>query len=260
VPWTNSLFENAPADALGIRLRWDQEGHTKRRLWVIGGDGAMYDIGFQSLSRMLMSGMDIKVLVLDTQVYSNTGGQTSTSTFTGQDAKMAAFGKAHSGKSERRKDLAQILMMHPGVFVAQTTAAHANHFYKAVLAANEFPGPAVVICYTTCQPEHGVADDASLTQSKLAVESRTFPISIFDPRKGERMSERLSLQGNPAVKEDWYMDPKSGQPVDFVTFARTEGRFARHFDAQGQADESLKQAQQGRLENWRLLQELAGLR
>ncbi|HYX70062.1 MAG TPA: 2-oxoacid:acceptor oxidoreductase family protein, partial [Terriglobales bacterium] len=73
VPWTNSLFENAPADAMGVRLRWDQEGHGMRRLWVLGGDGAMYDIGFQSLSRLLMSGMDIKVLVLDTQVYSNTG-------------------------------------------------------------------------------------------------------------------------------------------------------------------------------------------
>ncbi|MDP9263862.1 MAG: 2-oxoacid:acceptor oxidoreductase family protein, partial [Acidobacteriota bacterium] len=122
VPWTNSLFENAPADAMGIRLRWDQEGHSRRRLWVIGGDGAMYDIGFQSLSRMMMSGMDIKVLVLDTQVYSNTGGQSSTATFTGQDAKMAAFGKSQSGKIERRKDLGQIMMMHPGVFVAQTTA------------------------------------------------------------------------------------------------------------------------------------------
>jgi Pyruvate/2-oxoacid:ferredoxin oxidoreductase gamma subunit/ferredoxin len=69
VPWTNSLFENAPADAMGIRLRWDQEGSASRRLWVIGGDGALFDIGFQSLSRMLASGMDIKVLVLDTQVY-----------------------------------------------------------------------------------------------------------------------------------------------------------------------------------------------
>ena len=70
VPWTNSLFENAPADALGIRERWNQAGHPERRLWVIGGDGAMYDIGFQSLSRMVASGADIKVLVLDTQVYS----------------------------------------------------------------------------------------------------------------------------------------------------------------------------------------------
>ncbi len=107
VAWTNSLFENAPADAMGIRLRWNQEGHPERRLWVLGGDGAMYDIGFQSLSRMLMSGLDIKVLVLDTQVYSNTGGQSSTATFTSQDAKMSAVGKAQSGKMERRKELAQ---------------------------------------------------------------------------------------------------------------------------------------------------------
>ncbi len=260
VPWTNSLFENAPADAMGIRLRWDQEGHTQRRLWVMGGDGAMYDIGFQSLSRMLMSGMDIKVLVLDTQVYSNTGGQTSTATFTGQDAKMAAVGRALPGKREMRKEIAQIVMMHPHVFVAQTTPAHLNHFYKAVLAANEYPGPAVVVCYASCMPEHGVADDRSSAQAKLAVESRTFPLLIYDPRKGERFRECLSLQGNPAMKEDWYAEPKTGHPLDFIAFARTEGRFARHFDAEGNADGSLQRAQQDRLENWRRLQELAGLR
>src|SRR5581483_5561108 len=201
IPWTNSLFENVAADAMGIRLRWDQEGYTKRRLWCLGGDGAMYDIGFQALSRMLMSGMDIKVLVLDTQVYSNTGGQTSTATFTSQDAKMAAFGKTQHGKSEHRKELSQIAMMHPGVFVAQTTASHLNHFYKTIMAANEYPGPAVVIAYTTCQPEHGVADDKSLVQAKLAVESRTFPLMVFDPRKGEKIRERLNLAGNPAMKE-----------------------------------------------------------
>ena len=255
VPWTNSLFENAPADAMGIRLRWDQEGHTKRRLWVLGGDGALYDIGFQSLSRLLMSGMDIKVLVLDTQVYSNTGGQTSTATFTGQDAKMGP-----RGKREMRKELAQIAMMHPHVFVAQTTAAHLNHFYKSVLAANEYPGPAVVVCYASCMPEHGVADDRSSTQAKLAVESRTFPLLVYDPRKGERIRECLSLQGNPAMKEDWYVDPKTSHPVDFIAFARTEGRFASHFDAEGNPDESLKRAQQDRLESWHRLQELAGLR
>ena len=84
VPWTNSLFENGPADAMGIRARWNQRGWEKKKLWVIGGDGAMYDIGFQSLSRMLASGMDINVLILDTQVYSNTGGQASTATFAGK--------------------------------------------------------------------------------------------------------------------------------------------------------------------------------
>ncbi len=260
VPWTNSLFENAPADAMGIRLRWDQEGHQKRRLWVMGGDGAMFDIGLQSLSRMLASGMDIKVLVLDTQVYSNTGGQTSTATFTSQDAKMSAVGKAQPGKRERRKELAQVLMAHPNVFVAQTTPAHLNHFYKAVMAANEFPGPAVVICYSTCQPEHGVPDDQSAVHAKMAVDSRAFPLLVHDPRAGERLRERLSLRSNPAMKEDWYKDPKTDQPFDFVSFARTEGRFARHFDAEGRPDEQLLLAQQDRLENWHRLQELAGLR
>src|SRR5574341_1177781 len=191
VPWTNSLFENAPAVALGVRAKWDQRGWQERRLWVLGGDGAMFDIGLQSLSRMLASGMDIKVLVLDTQVYSNTGGQTSTATFTSQDAKMSAVGKAQPGKRERRKELAQVLMAHPNVFVAQTTPAHLNHFYKAVMAANEFPGPAVVIAYSTCQPEHGVPDDQSLVHAKMAVESRAFPLLVHDPRSGERIRERL---------------------------------------------------------------------
>ncbi len=260
VPWTNSLFENAPADAMGIRMRWDQEGHQDWRLWVVGGDGAMYDIGFQSLSRMLASGMDIKVLVLDTQVYSNTGGQASTATYTGQDAKMAAIGAAEPGKREHRKELGEILMMHPGVFVAQTTPAHLNHFYKAVMAANEYPGPAVVISYATCQPEHGVADDAAMAQEKLAVESRAFPLFIFDPRKGERIREQLDLHGNPAMKDDWTMDPSKGEPLDFVAFARTEGRFARHFDKEGKPDQPLMLAQQDRLANWHRLQELAGIR
>ena len=260
VPWTNSLFENAPADAMGIRLRWDQEGHPERRLWVIGGDGAMYDIGFQSLSRLLMTGMDIKVLVLDSQVYSNTGGQTSTATFTGQNAKMSAFGKARSGKREHRKELAQIAIMHPGVFVAQTTPGHLNHFYRSVMEANAYPGPALVICYASCMPEHGIPDDHAVLQARLAVESRTFPLVIYDPRKGERIRECLSLQGNPVVKEDWFKNPKTSEPVDFIAFARTEGRFARHFNGNGEPDESLKLAQQDRLENWRRLQELAGLR
>ena len=260
VPWTNSLFENAPADAMGIRLRWNQAGHPERRLWVLGGDGAMYDIGFQSLSRMLMSGLDIKVLVLDTQVYSNTGGQTSTATFTSQDAKMANVGKLQPGKTERRKELSQILLMHPNVFIAQTTTAHLAHFYKAIMAANEYPGPAVVICYATCQPEHGVADDRSTVQARLAVESRAFPLLVFDPRKGERLRESLSLAGNPAMKDDWYVDPRTSEAVNFITFAKTEGRFARHFTADGVADEFLVNAQQDRLLNWHRLQELAGLR
>ncbi|MGZ8442430.1 MAG: thiamine pyrophosphate-dependent enzyme [Candidatus Binatia bacterium] len=260
VPWTNSLFENAPADAMGIRARWDQMGWQQRKLWVIGGDGAMYDIGFQSLSRMLTSAMDINVLILDTQAYSNTGGQASTASFPGQDAKMASFGKASPGKRERRKELAQICMMHPDIYVAQTTAAHINHFYKAIMEANEYPGPAVVNVYTTCQPEHGVPDCNSSRQAKLAVESRAFPLFIYDPRKGDKLRERLSLVGNPAQKQDWWTPPNGDKPFQFVDFARTEGRFAKQFGADGAPSERLLHAQADRVKNWRLLQELAGLR
>jgi pyruvate/2-oxoacid:ferredoxin oxidoreductase beta subunit/NAD-dependent dihydropyrimidine dehydrogenase PreA subunit len=259
VPWTNSLFENAPADAMGVRARWDQLGWQNKRLWIIGGDGAMLDIGFQSLSRMFASGMDIKVIVLDTQVYSNTGGQASTSSFFGQEAKMAAHGKAQHGKKEHRKELANICMMHKNVYVAQTTAAHINHFYKAIMEANEYPGPAIVNTFTTCQPEHGVGDNMAEHQAKLAVNSRTFPLMIYDPRKGSKMKERLSLVGNPNVKDDWYKHPKTGEQIDFIYFARTEGRFSKHFDKDGNASQDMATTNQERLENWRLLQELAGI-
>ncbi|MCG8451440.1 MAG: thiamine pyrophosphate-dependent enzyme [Pirellulales bacterium] len=259
VPWTNSLFENAPADAMGVRLRWNQIGWTDRPIWCIGGDGAMFDIGFQSLSRLLASGLNVKVFVLDTQVYSNTGGQASTSSYTGQNTKMSVHGKHLDGKQERRKEIAQIAMMHPHTFVAQTTCAHTNHFYKSVLGALEFDGPAIVNCYTTCQPEHGVADNMASNQARLAVDSRAFPLLIFDPGKGDRVKQRLSLQGNPAMKDDWWTNPKTGQQVTFLDFARSEGRFVKHFDGEGNASETLMRTQQDRLENWQLLQELAGV-
>lgn len=258
VPWTNSLFENAPADALGIRARWDQEGHADRKLWVLGGDGAMYDIGFQSLSRMVASGADIKVLVLDTQVYSNTGGQASTATFGGQVTKLSAFGKAQHGKVERRKELGRILMSHGDAYVAQVSAAHVNHFYRAVMEANAYPGPAVLIAYTPCMPEHGIADDAGVRSLRAAVDSRAFPLFTYDPRRGATIAERLSLAGNPSVEADWHRLP-DGTDYDFVSFARGEGRFAPHFAADGTPTSEILAARDDRLANWRTLQELAGV-
>ena len=97
-------------------------------------------------------------------------------------------------------------------------------------------------------------------QARPAVDSRAFPIRIYDPRKGDKVKERLSLQGNPAVKEDWFVNPKTSEAVTFIDFARSEGRFAKHFDKDGNPSELLLWAKQERLENWRLLQELAGLR
>jgi pyruvate/2-oxoacid:ferredoxin oxidoreductase beta subunit len=206
---------------------------------------------------MVASGSDIKVMVLDGQVYSNTGGQASTASFGGQITKMSAFGKAQHGRPERRKELARILMAHGEVYVAQTTPAHLNHFYRAVMEANEYPGPAVLVVYTPCMPEHGIADDAATRQAKLAVDSRAFPLFTYDPRRGASFAERLSLQGNPALKDDWAKAP-DGTPIDFLTFARTEGRFGAHFAADGAPTPEILATRDDRLANWRLLQELAG--
>jgi len=259
VPWTNSLFENAPADAMGVRARWDQMGKEEQPIWCIGGDGAMFDIGFQSLSRMLATGMNINAFILDTQVYSNTGGQASTATFMGQNAKMSLHGKKYKGKSERRKEMAQIAIMHPNTYVAQTTCAHTNHFYKSVIRALEYEGPSVIICYTTCQPEHGVADNMAADQARLAVDSRAFPMMTYDPDAGATIKERMSLQGNPGMKNDWWTNPKTKEEVNFIDFCRSEGRFAKHFDKDGNPSEILLAATQERLDNWHVLQELAGL-
>jgi pyruvate/2-oxoacid:ferredoxin oxidoreductase beta subunit len=224
----------------------------------MGGDGAMYDIGFQALSRMVSSAADIKVLVLDTQVYSNTGGQASTASFAGQVTKLSAFGAAQHGRPEARKELGRILMAHGDVYVAQTTPAHVNHFYRSIIEANEFPGPAVIISYAACMPEHGIADDAASRQARLAVDSRAFPLFTYDPRRGPRMSDRLSLQGNPAMREDWSKTP-AGDPIDFLTFARSEGRFVPHFGPGGEPTTEIEASREDRLAAWRTLQELAGV-
>jgi pyruvate/2-oxoacid:ferredoxin oxidoreductase beta subunit len=226
-------------------------------LWILGGDGAMYDIGFQALSRMVASGADVKVLVLDTQVYSNTGGQASTASFGGQVTKLSAFGESLHGRPEPRKELGRILMAHGNAYVAQTTPAHVNHFYRAIMEANAYPGPAVVVAYTACMPEHGIPDDAGVRQAKLAVDSRAFPLFTFDPRRGESIAERLSLQGNPALRDDW-TTVRDGTPVDFLAFARSEGRFGPHFAPDGSASPEILATQQDRLANWRTLQEMSG--
>ncbi len=187
-------------------------GWGDKRLWVIGGDGAMLDIGFGALSRMMASGLDIKVLILDTQVYSNTGGQSSTGTFTGQNTKMTPYGTQEMGKTEARKEIAQIAMMHPNVYVAQTTAAHMNHFYRVCLEANQYPGPALISVYTTCQPEHGVGDNEAAQRAKMAVESRAFPLMVYDPRKGQTMRERLDLKGSRTAHPPWRRKGEGRQP------------------------------------------------
>ena len=224
VSWANVLKGNAPADAIGIRLKWNREGYAKRRLWVVGSEDALLGAGLHSLAAMLETGLDIKVLVLDKSSISPIG------------------------------DTGTRLLMYPNVFTAQTSAAHINHFYKAVMDANDYPGPAVVVCYSACTTDHGIPQHSAATQARLAVDSRAFPLFAFDPRAGDRLRERLDLRGNPNLRDDWYRDPKTFEALDFKAYAATERRFA------GCIEDELTNLQQRCLANWRRLQELGGLR
>jgi pyruvate-ferredoxin/flavodoxin oxidoreductase len=206
----------------------------------MGGDGAMLDIGFQNLSRLLASGKPIRVVVLDTQVYSNTGGQACTSGFTGQVADMSGFGKAQHGKTEVRKELSLIAIAHRGVYVHQTSQAAATHLIGGVLRGLHKRRPVLINVYTPCPVEHGLADDWSQHAARLALESRAFPFLTFDPDAGPTYADQLSLEGNPSVEDAWptytlrYLDEAGAEqqlelPVTIADWAATEGRFKQHF-------------------------------
>ncbi len=287
-PWVNSLFQDAVPLAKGIfeglsasavedfqalrTARLDLEDHYNPELhdrffrtfgWEqfsaeelgllpgvisMGGDGAMYDIGFGALSRMLVTSTPIKVVVLNTGAYSNTGGQTSTASFTAQDSDLTRFGVAHIGKHEDRKELGLIAAFHPKVLVVQTNAALQGHFMKNIMSFLSYnESPAVLDTYTACMSEHGIADDAGSRRSGLAVESRMSPVFVHDPRKGDTLAERFSLEGNPEIGKDWitttleYVDD-DGQaqlkdiPYTPADFALEEGRFKKHFQPANGSD------------------------
>ncbi len=206
----------------------------------MGGDGAMLDIGFQNLSRLLASGKPIRVVVLDTQVYSNTGGQACTSGFTGQVADMSGFGKAQHGKTEVRKELALLAIAHRGVYVHQTSQAAASHLIGGVLRGLHKRRPVLINVYTPCPVEHGLADDWSQHAARLALESRAFPFLTFDPDAGPTYADQLSLEGNPSVDDLWptytlrFLDESGSEealelPVTIADWAATEARFKQHF-------------------------------
>ncbi len=206
---------------------------------AVGGDGAMYDIGFQNLSRAMMSGKPIKTIILDTQVYSNTGGQACTSGFTGQISDMAQYGKAIQGKQEARKEIGLIAMAHRTTYVLQSAISNPNHMIEGFIQGLMSKRPALFNLYTTCQPEHGVADDLGAVQAKLAVESRAYPLFRYDPDKGKTPEECFDLEGNPDIQKAWpaytikYLENNREKSIEmaltFADFAVTEGRFRKQF-------------------------------
>ncbi len=206
---------------------------------ALGGDGAMYDIGLQNLSRMMASGKPIKVIIVDTQVYSNTGGQACTSGFIGQVSDMAQYGKVWKGKPEPRKEIGLIAMAHRNTYVMQGTLANTSHMIEGFIDGLMTRRPAVFNLYTTCQPEHGVADDLGVNQAKLAVESRAYPVFKYNPDEGIKAKEAFDLSGNPAINDLWPtyqlryvengIEKTMDVPMTFADFAITEARFRKHF-------------------------------
>jgi len=279
-PWTSHLFQDSPSMAVGIfeghmskmadgfkavrmaelelagkydpaehdaffaQFNWedftDEEYALCPPVVSLGGDGAMYDIGFQNLSRAMMSGKPVKVLVLDTQVYSNTGGQACTSGFISQVSDMAPYGKAWKGKNEIRKEISLIGMAHRTSYVAQGTIANVTHLLESFIEGLNTRRPAVFNVYAVCPPEHGVGDDVAFMQSRMAVDGRAYPLFRYNPDRGTTFRECSDLEGNPEIEQDWptytlrYVDEDGAEqsmelPMTFADFALTEGRFRKHF-------------------------------
>jgi pyruvate-ferredoxin/flavodoxin oxidoreductase len=236
-------YEPATHDPIFTYFNWEQFTDEEWLLCppvvALGGDGAMYDIGFQNLSRMMASGKPIKVVVVDTQVYSNTGGQACTSGFIGQVSDMAQYGKVWKGKSEPRKEIGLIAMAHRNTFVLQSTLANTSQMIEGFIDGLMIKKPAIFNVYTTCQPEHGVADDLGAQQAKLAMESRAYPIFQYNPSKGQKIEDCLDLSGNPAIDLTWPtyklkytefgMEKTMDVAMTFADFALTEARFRKHF-------------------------------
>ena len=157
----------------------DKEYLSKKSVWIFGGDGWAYDIGYGGLDHVLASGDDVNVLVFDTEVYSNTGGQSSKATPTGAIAKFAA-----AGKEVKKKDLAAIAMSYGYVYVAQVAqGADYNQCMKAFVEAGSYNGPSIVIAYAPCI-NHGIKGGMSIaqTEEKRAVQAGYWHLFRFDPR------------------------------------------------------------------------------
>jgi len=195
------------ADLSARRLAGLADYLVRKSVWIVGGDGWAYDIGFGGLDHVIASGKDVNLLVLDTEVYSNTGGQQSKSTPRGAAAKFAV-----SGKDGQKKDLGMLAMTYGNVYVARIAfGAKDVQTVKALLEAEAYPGPSLVIAYSHCIA-HGYDMAQGTQQQRRAVETGYWPLYRFDPRK--------RLEGESPLKLD-SAAPK-GKLVDF---ARNETRF-----------------------------------
>lgn len=214
----------------------------RKSIWIIGGDGWAYDIGFGGLDHVLASGRDVNILVLDTEVYSNTGGQTSKATPRGAVAKFSA-----SGKPTGKKDLARIAMTYENVYVAHVAyGAKDVHTLHTFLEAEAYDGPSLIIAYAPCIA-HGVDMSNNHRQQNLAVNSGHWPLFRFDPRKARQGVNPFKLDSKPPS-------------VDYGEFVKTETRFSMLWNTHPQrANQLLDQARTEVKERFERYQQMAAL-
>jgi pyruvate-ferredoxin/flavodoxin oxidoreductase len=203
---------------------------VRKSIWIVGGDGWAYDIGYGGLDHVLSGPRDVNVLVLDTEVYSNTGGQMSKSTPRGAIAKFAAGGKP-SGK----KDLGLIAMTYGHIYVASVAiGAKDEHALRAFLDAESYPGPSLIIGYGPCIA-HGVTLDVGVgaRQQKLAVDSGHWLLYRFDPRRAQRGENPLQIDSPaPKIKVEEFL----GSENRFKMLAKSKPDEAKRFFEQAQSD------------------------
>lgn len=236
------LLREWPHDAKVAELLELADYLVQKSVWLVGGDGWAYDIGYGGLDHVLAMGRDVNILVLDTEVYSNTGGQQSKATPLGATAKFAA-----SGRELGKKDLGMEAMSYGGVYVARIAfGANVNQTVKALLEAESFPGPSLVIAYSHCIA-HGYDLSHGLEQQKRAVDSWVWPLYRFDPRRVAQGLPPLQLDSAaPKTKVREYMQAETR----FTMVEKLDRDRYRRF---------LSEAQHQAEQRWNVYRQLAGM-
>ena len=215
---------------------------VKKSVWIVGGDGWAYDIGYGGLDHVLSTGRNVNLLVLDTEVYSNTGGQASKSTPRGAVARFAAQGKGLS-----KKDLGLMAIAYGYVYVARVAMGFSDqHTLKSFIDAESYDGPSIIIAYSHCI-NHGIDMAKGLEQQKLAVQTGLWPLYRYDPR--------LAEQGKNPLQVD-YKEPTV--PVDQYMYNETRFRMLVQSN-ESRAEELLKLARSDAKSRWNFYSQMAAM-
>jgi pyruvate-ferredoxin/flavodoxin oxidoreductase len=233
------ILGTAPAgdakDLLGIA-----DSLVKRAVWIVGGDGWAYDIGYGGLDHVLASGHNVNILVLDSEVYSNTGGQRSKATPRAAVAKFAA-----AGKDTAKKDLALMAMVYGNVYVARVAMGSSDmQTLKAFLEAEAYDGPSLIIAYGPCIA-HGFDLSQGLTHQKLAVNSGHWPLFRYDPRRLRKGENPLQMDSHPP-----------SIPLEQYLYSEDRYTSLRHLHPEA-ARHLLEEAQHDAIERWKMYQKWA---